>query len=142
MFELCVQNPDKGAIAAADIHARVAAFAQHGLPVALTNASLFTQKAELFKGAVFALGYDTAVRIVNAKYYGNSDARMAAEFARLQAAGCRFAVAGRAQGGSFLTLRDIEMLDVLSEMDLFVEIPEGEFRADISSTELRKQAGQ
>ena len=142
MFELCVHNPDKGAIAASDIHTRVAAFAREGLPIALTDASLFTQKAALFQGAVFALGYDTAARIVNPKYYSNSEARMAAEFARLQAARCRFAVAGRAQDGRFLTLKDIEMHGALEDMDLFVEIPESEFRADISSTELRKQSSE
>ena len=136
-----MSNPDKGAISQDSIDERLAAFAQQGLPIVLTNASLFTQKAALFKRCTFALGYDTAVRIVMKKYYGDSDARMAAEFARLEGAGCSFAVAGRVDSGSgrFMTLRNVEVLDAIQDMNLFVEVPEDDFREDVSSTELRQQ---
>jgi hypothetical protein len=141
LFELCVRNPDKGAVARSDVDARLAAFASRGLAVALTAAPLFSNKASLFPRSTFALGYDTAARIVQERYYGGP-ARMAAAFAELKAQGCAFAVAGRAEGGAFRTLRDIDMPDVLAEMDLFTEISETDFREDISSTELRKRQQQ
>ena len=142
LYEVCVRHPDKGSVDRADVDARLAEFARRGLPVALTAASLYTDKAALFRGCTFAVGYDTAARIVNTKYYGNSEARMAASFAELRAAGCLFAVAGRVEGAQFRTLDDIAMPDVLEEMGLFVGIAEADFREDVSSTELRAQQAQ
>jgi hypothetical protein len=40
---------------------------------------------------------------------------------------------------SFQTLKDIDMEKLQGLRDLFIEIPESEFRVDISSTELRKK---
>jgi hypothetical protein len=88
---------------------------------------------------------------------------MALEFAKFRAAGCHLLVAGRAAatpgaftpgsatpggaggaepakttGGRFLTLEDIEVPPELA--DLLTAIPEADFRADISSTELRARS--
>ena len=62
---------------------------------------------------------------------------MALEFARFRAAGCRLLVAGRldAAAGRFLALSDIEVPPELQ--DLLSEIPEADFRSDLSSTALR-----
>eukprot|EP00892_Ulva_mutabilis_P012424 jgi/Ulvmu1/9554/UM053_0043.1 len=140
MFELCVRNADKGAISVEEISNRLAQFQQQGLAVVLTDASLYTLKAKLFPGAQFVLGYDTAVRIVMPKYYRDSEACMAADFAALHAAGCGFIVGGRVDGssGRFLGLEDIDMPDVLKHVGVrFRGIPESQFRLDVSSTELR-----
>ena len=48
---------------------RVAQFAEVG-PVWLTRAATFAEKAALFPGAAFVLGWDTAVRVIDPKYYG------------------------------------------------------------------------
>ena len=40
-------------------------------------------------------------------------------------------------GGAFLTLKDVDVPRSLAGM--FEELPEAEFRVDVSSTELRKQ---
>lgn len=37
------------------------------------QAPLFTDKATLFPGATFVVGYDTAVRLVDEKYYSSHD---------------------------------------------------------------------
>ena len=143
MFELCVRNPDKGAITVEEIHKRLVPFQEEGLTVVLTDAPLYTLKAQLFEGARFVLGYDTAVRIVMHKYYGNSEARMAADFATLHAAGCGFIVGGRVDGntGRFLGLHDINVPKFLQDMGVkFDAIAEDAFRLDISSTELRRAA--
>jgi hypothetical protein len=141
MFELCVVNPDKGALSHSTLLEREAAFAARGAPLTLTAAKLFVDKARLFASSVFVLGEDTARRIVMPKYY-ESETSMALEFERLRAANCRFAVAGRLdQGdGEFKTLEDVDVPRVLRDMDLFVAIPESAFRADISSSELRERA--
>lgn len=86
------------------------------------------------------LGFDTAARIVMPKYYNNSEANMVLEFARLQALGGSFTVAGRfdSAAGRFLTLADINVPECLASMHLFVGLSEDEFRMDVSSTEIRR----
>ncbi len=37
------------------------------------QASLFTDKAALFPGSAFVIGYDTAVRLVAPRYYARQD---------------------------------------------------------------------
>lgn len=141
IFELCIRNADKGAISVEEISKRLKAFEEQGLPVVLTDAALYTLKAKLFKRARFVLGYDTAVRIVKQKYYGDSEARMAAEFAQLHAAGCSFIVGGRMDAGTgqFLGLDSIQIPSVLEHVGVrFQGVSESEFRLDISSTELRE----
>jgi hypothetical protein len=55
--------------------------------------------------------------------------------ASIAAAGCRFLVFGRRQGGRFVTLRDSSVPAALREM--CDEVPESQFREDISSSHLR-----
>jgi hypothetical protein len=140
MFELGIGNADKGTLSHDVLAARCDAFAERGLPLSVTAAPLFVDKARLFRNSLFVLGHDTARRIVLAKYYA-SETRMALEFAALRDAGCRFAVAGRLDkaDGRFKTMADIDVPLELSEMHLFSDIPESRFRADISSTELRER---
>jgi len=167
-FELSIGNADKGALPPEEAARRARQFARRGLPLLATaGAALFTQKAALLPGAWFAVGHDTAARLVQPRYYdrgGDADggrAQMALQLGRLRAAGCRFLVAGRAEaaaaggggggggaeaaaaaapGRRFLTLADIAVPPELA--GLFVEIPEEAFRNDVSSTELRaREAG-
>jgi hypothetical protein len=61
------------------------------------------------------------------------------QFAKLRHLGCSFLVAGRCDSeGRFLTLANLEVPEVLPRGGLFEEIPASEFRADVSSTELRR----
>jgi hypothetical protein len=148
-FELSLANADKGAAPLAEAARRLAQFAAAAggaTPVVATRAPLFTQKADLLPGSVFVVGFDTAARLVQPRYYGSPEA-MAAQFAALALRGCSFLVAGRrdAASGRFLTLRDLEVPEALRHgsgdgAPLFAELPEEAFRADVSSTELRAAA--
>jgi hypothetical protein len=140
LFELCVRNPDKGAISAQEAVARLAPFTALGLPVVLTDTPRFTDKARLFRHARFVVGFDTAARLVLPKYYGDSEAQMGADFAALAAAGCGFVVAGRVDAdGRFRSLADIAVPAILQHVGVrFEAISEAEFRMDVSSSEIRR----
>lgn len=137
-FELSIGNADKGVLPAAEIERRVAQFEAAGLPLVLTTAPLFTQKADIFPNSTFVVGYDTAERLVQERYYGSQTA-MLLQFARLAHQGCNFLVAGRkdSSSGRFLTLDSLEIPDILQRGSLFRGMSEENFRMDLSSTELR-----
>src|SRR5262245_13441228 len=61
-FELSVANVDKPEMTAEEVRRRVAQFTGVG-PVWVTRAPTFAAKAELFPGAAFVLGWDTAIRL-------------------------------------------------------------------------------
>jgi hypothetical protein len=102
----------------------------------LSREALFVGKADLYPGCVFVVGYDTAERLVDPHYYGGEAGRDAA-LAHIRARGCRFLVAGRLDEGVFRTLRDIAIPE--GAHDLFTELPEADFRVDLSSTMIREQ---
>lgn len=144
-FELSVSNADKGSALHA-YESRLAQFASHQHVCVVTKASLFVQKAALFPGSVFVLGADTAVRLVDPKYYSGAAAgemmvsvgRIVFEFQ------CSFLVAGRVKAdGEFTTCRaEVEAALPVSLSSAFAYLTEQEFRVDLSSTELRKSRGQ
>ena len=137
LFELPVINADKGSLALEEILRRLTQFyGQH--TVVLSRAPLFRNKADLFPGSVFVIGYDTAIRLVAPHYYGGTVA-MHAALAAIRAAGCRFLVAGRSVEGHFHTLDDVPVPP--DYQDLFLGLPASDFRVDLSSTRLREQAG-
>lgn len=137
-FELAVVNADKGALDAAEIARRASQFAGR-YTLVLSREPLFAGKARLYPGRSFVIGYDTAARILEPRYYGG-EAGLEAALATLRAQGCRLLVAGRLDGSRFATLDDLPVPPAYR--DLFVAIPEALFRADISSTELRARAAQ
>ena len=134
-FELSVTNVEKPALADDEIRRRSSAFAGYA-PLWLTRAPTFVEKARLFPGAAFVVGADTAVRIVQPRFYGESAELMWSALEEIRAAGCRFLVAGRVDGtGRFI---DRDALNLQEELaDLFEEIEESDFRLDVSSTALR-----
>jgi len=155
LFEISVRNVDKQPLCEEDIRRRLAQFAQEqpsppspGAPgegdtgvrvfparVVLTDAPLIAQKAQLFPGCTFVIGYDTAARLLNPVYYEGEEEGVRRALATIRAAGCRLLVAGRLVEGAYHTLAD---LDIPAEFaDLFQAIPEAAFRMDISSSEIR-----
>jgi hypothetical protein len=134
-FELSVTNVDKPPLSAEEVRRRMGQFAWKA-PLWLTRAPTFAEKAARFPGVVFAVGVDTAERVVAPRYYGNSAEAMAAALGAIRAQGCRFLVAGRVDAaGRFLRLEDLAIPAAFR--DLFMAIPEQVFRVDISSTQLR-----
>ncbi len=137
--ELSVVNVDKPPLRAEEIRGRVEQF--HGIrPVVLTRAETFEKKAKLFPGCGFAIGWDTAIRLIEPHYYGDSESAMLTALAEMWASGCRFAVGGRSDADNvFHTLDDVGI--PAGFWPLFVNIPESAFRSDVSSTGIREQGG-
>ena len=145
VFELSVVNVDKTPLEEAEVRRRLRQFqgssSRHcGWCAVLTRAPTFREKAALFPGCTFIVGWDTAVRLVHPRYYGGREGGMHGALAEIRAAGCCFLVAGRAHEDIFRTLADVAIPREFT--DLFEAIPESRFRADISSTELRSAKRQ
>jgi hypothetical protein len=133
-FELSVTNVDKPELPGAEIDRRLAQFAGVG-PVWVTRAATFAEKAVLFPGAAFVLGWDTAIRLIDPAYHGGAHTR---DFTlrTLRASGCRFVVGGRVDAAGAFRVWDRAL--VADEFaDLFEGLAEREFRVDVSSTALR-----
>ena len=135
-YELSVVNVDKPTLEEGEILSRMAQF-RGKAKLVLTRAETFHKKGRLFPGAPFVIGWDTALRLVEPRYYDGDYSTMCLALAELGAAGSRFLVAGREDGGNFKTLADVS---VPAGFDfLFRAISESDFRADVTSTALRSQ---
>jgi len=135
--ELSVTNVDKPPLRPEEVRRRLAQFAWH-LPVWLTRAPTFAEKAVLFPGVVFVVGADTAARIVEPSYYRDSEENMAAALEQIRRLGCRFLVACRADASGRLTkLSELSVPQPYRE--LFSALPETEFLVHVSSTQLRER---
>ena len=134
-YELSVVNVDKPPLEDAEIRRRVDQFRDVGA-VVLTGAETFQKKARLFPGCGFAIGWDTATRLIQPRYYGDSETAMLTALAEMWGSGCRFSVAGRIDdAGVFRTLADVNV--PAGFHPLFADIPESAFRSDVSSTAIR-----
>ncbi len=134
-FELSVTNVDKPPLGPEEVRRRVSQFAWRA-PVWLVRAPTFVEKARLFPGTTFAVGIDTAERVLAPRYYHNNAEAMNRALDEIRGRGCRFLVAGRtAADGRFAELHHIDVPAAFR--DLFVAVPAGAFRVDISSTALR-----
>lgn len=135
-FELSAYNVDKPPLERDVILRRIGQFAGDH-PVYVTNAPTFLEKARLFPRTTFVVGYDTAVRIIAERYYGNSETRLLAALAEMRSLGSSFLVAGRASGSGFAEAATLAVPSGFEGM--FRPIPSDQFRLDISSTEIRAQ---
>ena len=132
-LELSITNVDKPPLDFLEIGRRLEQC--HDLPVWLTRAATFVEKADLFPQATFIVGADTIARVADVNYYGNEQQRDAA-IGSLAASDCRFLVFGRLVQGGFCSLGDLELLPALRQ--ICDGIPEKTFRVDTSSTDLRR----
>ncbi|XP_022726870.1 uncharacterized protein LOC111282861 isoform X2 [Durio zibethinus] len=138
-FELSAINADKPPLSISEIKDRVLQFEKVGKTVIISNQPYFYKKAELFPGSAFVVGADTAVRLINPKYYDGSCDMMLKTLTGCKRTGCTFIVAGRNVDGVFKVLEDFDIPEVLR--DMFVSIPAERFSMDISSTQIRKGSG-
>ena len=138
VYELSVANADKPPLLEDEVRRRVTQFAGKG-SIVLTQVPVFYKKSRMLPGCAFIIGADTAVRLVESRYYEDSQSRMLMALHEMRRNGCRFLVAGRADGDKFLTLSDVSIPDGFE--DMFVAIPESAFRSDISSTQIRQARG-
>jgi hypothetical protein len=134
-FELPIVNADKPTIGYAELEHRLEQF-RNRHAVLLSRAPRFVDKAMLYPGCTFVLGFDTASRMLDPRFFGSSDGVVAA-LQDMRSHGCRVLVAGRVRDGEFRTLADLSIPAGLE--DLFLELPEQLFRSDLSSTAIREQ---
>ena len=134
-YELSVANVDKPPLAEPEVRRRIAQFAGKAVLV-LTREPVFWKKSHLLPGCAFIIGADTAIRLVEPRYYEGSRSQMLIALERMRRNDCRFLVAGRADGAAFRTLSDVPIPDDFEQM--FAAIPEAAFRSDISSTQIRQ----
>ena len=143
LFELSLFHPAKPPLDYLSVADRAARFAGVDGWLLLTDAPTYLDKARLFPGATFVVGHDTAVRIVEPRWYGGTAARDAM-LDELEALDTRFLVFGRVDAtGRFRDL-DAETFDE-PRVARFVArtsrvVAESEFRSDLSSTLLRTQS--
>jgi nicotinic acid mononucleotide adenylyltransferase len=134
--------------------------------VVLTNAPLFIEKVKLFKQYMtsssfssypsgrltFLIGVDTMIRIINPKYYNQSNDEMLKTLYNMQSQGVHFVVGGRldqkkgtndtsSETATMPFMTGKEELNALPHdlKGIFTLIAEDDFRVDISSTELRSR---
>src|SRR5262249_18495733 len=133
--EISVINVDKPPLAAPEVRNRLAQFAWRAR-VELTRAPTFLEKSRLFPGSTFVIGADTAERLVAARYYGGDDERMAPAPQETADRGSSFLVAVRIDAaGRVRSLADVSVPPRFAP--LFTAIPEGRFRLDSSSSDIR-----
>jgi len=138
-LEISVHNVDKPPLEQRELERRLEQ-ARGLFPVCLTREPTFYGKARHFLSPHFVIGYDTAVRLLDEKYYRDGATGMECALGELLNRACRFWVAGRQVEGAFRTLDDVGIPAALR--DLFVAIDEEQFRLDISSTDIRARGGQ
>lgn len=135
LFELPIRNAAKPPLSAGEIEKRLDQFVADWTPIILDREPLFRDKAKLFSGTVFVVGYDTAVRLLDPIYYDGGTAGLGSALREIRDAGCRFLVGGRLTEQGFGTLENIAIPQEFQ--DLFEGMTEAEFRVDLSSTDLR-----
>ena len=141
-YELSLFHPEKPPLDYVAIRSRLRGFAGRSGRVYLTNAPTYVEKARLFPGCTFVVGHDTALRIVDPRYYGGPEGRDAV-LDELERLGARFLVFGRVDAsGDF---RDFRAGEFDHPVAGFLErvatpVPGDVFRLDLSSTEIRARS--
>ena len=138
--------------------------------IAITSSPRFIEKCKIFPNCNFVVGADTLERLLDLKYYKASVdttqvseelysvAKIVQSIGILASSGCKFIVGGRLEQKKpingdnrdstpqFQTISSIASANPTANLinnlfpDLFQQIDERKFRADISSTEIRKKA--
>ena len=131
LYEISIKNVDKSKINFNDLINRINQFKSLGKLV-VTNSAKFEEKSNIFKNSIFVIGYDTALRLVDDKYY-DDDFRKSLKI--IEKNNCSFLVSGRFINKKYKKPNNINF----EEYDyLFNILSEEKFRIDISSTELRR----
>ena len=136
-FEISIYNVDKDSMTIEDINQRILQFIGVGT-IIISKAKTFVEKSVNFKGCSFVVGWDTAVRILDSKYYDGRYQAMLSALTDIKKNDCSFIVAGRMDDvGDFRNAKEINIPDGYA--DMFCMIEEKNFRSDISSTDIRIQ---
>ena len=144
IFEISVTNVEKPPLDLPVLQARLAQM-RGQTRLAITRAPTFVEKSQLMAASSFVIGYDTAVRLFDDRFYPPYEADADVEstgtawgvaLAELRRNGGDFLVAGRKTDQGFKSLDDIDVPESFTGM--LRQIPEAMFRFDGSSTEIRE----
>ena len=135
VFEISATNVDKPSLSVSEVNDRARQF--NKLNLLITSAPLFSEKANLFPGSTFVIGYDTAVRLLDRKYYNDDEIEMYRSLETIDYHNCSFLVAGRLINNTFSNLSDLTIPKRFEH--LLQEIPENQFRVDQSSSKIRQK---
>ena len=117
------------------LNKRISQFEKNNMNLILTTQGIFYKKAELMPKCCFVLGFDTFIRIIDLKYYGNDIKVFKDCFINFIKYETSFLVAGRLnrKTNAFEKLEN-EMLSNIPEEFRYLFEPLDSFREDISST--------
>ena len=136
-YELSRSNVDKPELDEAEIERRRKQFAESER-LWVTRAATFVDKAKLFHGVSFVIGYDTAVRLIDPRYYRDDAVERDRALVALYDAACRVIVGGRIDAEGQFRVWDERAVHA-DFRSLFIPLVEADFRVDLSSTELRNR---
>lgn len=135
-LELCINNPDKVLLDYQTIEERVRLLPkEHTLW--LTALPTFLEKCRQFPKTTFLVGIDTAMRIADSTYYEAEASNLEVVVEEMKALECDFLVYGRQSNGTFATVENSPLAPAFRS--LCQQVPEVDFRQDLSSTLIRKQ---
>jgi hypothetical protein len=129
VYEMTVRNADKPPLDHLSVEARVSQFEPGEL--VLSAVPRFDQKSELFPNCAFVVGFDTALRVLDRRFYARGGLESALD--RIARNNGRFAVAPRRIGSNVHSRDDLEIPSPYEK--LFVQLPG--FEQHVSSTEVR-----
>ena len=135
IFEISATNVDKASLSVNEVSDRARQFRKFNLLI--TSAPLFSEKAKLFPDSTFVIGYDTAVRLIDKKYYNDDEITMYRALETIDYHNCSFLVAGRLINNTFSNLSDLTIPKRFEH--LLREIPKNQFRVDQSSSKIRQK---
>ncbi|KAH9139608.1 hypothetical protein AeRB84_016132 [Aphanomyces euteiches] len=139
LFELSIKNADKGIVNQVEIDNRVQGVVQaKDQRLVVTKTSLFVEKASLFPSCVFAVGADTAIRLVDLKYYDNDPGNLWRALSHIESQKCSFVVAGRIVDTVYVSAEEAISRVPAAFQAKFHPLSESEFRVDLSSTQIRQ----
>lgn len=137
IFEIALNNADKGAIDKQKVLKRMEQFKLRNLNVMVSNHMLFTQKNEYLHNGVFALGFDTYKRLFDVRYYDNSMEVLILKMGEFLRKNNRFVVFKRRNPLTHL-VEDITSVPVPSIVKPLI-FENKDYLNDISSTMLRAE---
>lgn len=138
-FELSIANVEKPSLIRDEILTRSKQFQQEGDTLIVTREATFLGKSRILPRATFVVGYDTAVRLFDARFYEHADGNVGVLEAMrtIRDRGSNFVVGGRHDdNGRFMTWEDYDCPAEFQSM--FTSIPASDFSDAISSTKVRE----
>jgi len=138
VMEVSIINVDKPRLDFIDMQQRISGVSE--FPLIFTHAPTFVEKSHLFPGSIFVVGADTISRIADTRYYSDSTELRNNAIDLLINNKHRFLVFGRLIDDQYITLSETSIPQRL--LQICDEVPEADFRHDLSSSELREKSGQ